>query len=329
MLALDYRPTTFEEVVSQPLGVKVLQAITKRKNVRVILLEGQHGIGKTTLARIFARNLNCQLSPDICSGDTLCNSCRAFVGDRHPDIIQLDFGGSGLVEDAKQLKMEARVVPTWNYRVFILDEVHGASKRAFDTLLTTLESPPRKAFFVLATTAPDEVPFTIVSRTLRVPLFSIPHGEIADRIMVVCEKEGVSVTKRIATEIAKNARGSMRDALMLLDRMCLLAKDNEITHDVLSQEPWFISEERAVALTQSLLKGDEEEYFKQTNLIVSEIELTNILRIVLDWICTAYVKKSRRSDFLIDALWTAFVRAKQGYEAEIVIKSLWIEIAKR
>lgn len=320
-LATRYRPKNFGEVVGQTRAVRVIQAVSERREPQVLMLEAQHGVGKTTLARIFAKSLNCEFGSKLCGE---CRSCRAFDRNAHPDIIELDCGSSGLVADARRLRIQANVVPTWKCRVFVLDEVHSASNEFFNSMLALLEEPPASAYFVMCTTQTERVPFTILSRAMCVELDPVPPRDIENRLSYVVEQEGYGVEGGVLEIVSKYARGALRDALMSLERMMLVSEGKRLTMDLLKQEAWYASKEKVKMLLRALMIRDQEMYHKNI-LVSSRLEAVNIFYDMLDKLSVFYIKKRRKSDSLISALWKGYVRVLRGADPEIAFRSVWLE----
>jgi len=322
-LATKYRPSTFEEVVGQRAAVEVIKAAAARRHPKVFLFTGQHGIGKTTLARIFARALNCDASPSVCGK---CKSCRAFSSHAHPDIIEQDMGSKGLVADARRLVQEAAVVPTWKARVFILDEVHSASNEAFDALLRLLEEPPATCYIIMCTTSPEKVPFTVISRSLRLDFVPLSVEDTFKRLCEVAKLEGYDrYDASVMKAIARHAGGSMRDALMVLERLFLRAGDSPIGVEMLEAEPWFISKVKVKRVLRCMLSQDYPG-FEQEIRGLSSLQALSMLRDILDLVCSQYLSAERKADRFVDVLWTSYLRACKGAEPLLVFKGLWLDL---
>lgn len=203
-----YRPTSFGEVIGQPHVVTTLQNALAHKRVgHAYLFTGPRGTGKTTIARILAKELGTQML----------------------DVIEIDAASNRGIDEARTLKEKVQVVPASSpYKVFIIDEVHMLTKEAFNALLKTLEEPPAHAIFVLATTEPEKIPETIISRTQRFDFRKISNEKIKAHLLEVAEKEGAKLHPEAAAIIAQNADGAVRDALSILDQLIHSSEDKTI-----------------------------------------------------------------------------------------------------
>jgi DNA polymerase-3 subunit gamma/tau len=221
--ATKYRPVTFGDVVSQRPAVALLYRMCQRGTVPgVMLFYGERGCGKTTMARIVAKALNCEAPPGKasawpCGG---CPSCRAVDDGTHPDVEELDAAGNGGVEEVRAIRLRASYGPSGGgRRVFIIDEVHGLSAAAFEACLTIFEDPPPGVLFILCTTQPGSVPKPVRSRCSPFQFDPLSQDAIAGRLAWISEREGYAAEPALLTAIAKAARGGMRDAVMRLDQV--------------------------------------------------------------------------------------------------------------
>ncbi|HKW86303.1 MAG TPA: DNA polymerase III subunit gamma/tau, partial [Nitrospiraceae bacterium] len=217
--ARKYRPGTFEEVIGQPHVVQTLvNAITTKRIAHAFLFSGTRGVGKTTVARILAKALNCEKGPT----STPCNTCPACVEiaqGTSVDVIEIDGASNTGVDDVREIRENVKFTPFRGmYRIYIIDEVHMLSNSAFNALLKTLEEPPAHVVFIFATTEIHKIPATILSRCQHYNFRRIPRSEIIQRLRHVAAEEGIVVEDRSLAAIARASEGSMRDALSLLDQ---------------------------------------------------------------------------------------------------------------
>ena len=218
-LARKWRPRTFEELVGQEHVVRALaNALGSQRLHHAYLFTGTRGVGKTTLARILAKAFNCEqgVSARPCGH---CSACQGIDAGRFVDLLELDAASNTQVEKMRDLLENALYAPTaGRYKVYVIDEVHQLSGHSFNAMLKTLEEPPEHVKFVLATTDPQKVPVTVLSRCLQFSLRQIPAAQIRARMDVILRSEGVQFEPAGLAAIAHAARGSLRDALSLLDQ---------------------------------------------------------------------------------------------------------------
>ena len=234
-LTLKYRPKQLSEVVGQHAVVDIISAmLTKYFSEQVplpsgVLFCGSRGTGKTTMARILSRILNCS-SRDALVSCGVCSSCKQIAAGNDVSVIELDAASSGLVDDIRKLKEIALTAHAGNFRIFVLDEVHGMSGPAFQALLKILEEPPDNTMFIMATTEPHKVPDTIVSRVMVFEYRRISEVALAARIEYIASMEHISITSDAIKSIAAYVDGGMRDAVMALDQLRYVS--DAITVDV-------------------------------------------------------------------------------------------------
>ena len=220
VFALKYRPQTFDEVVAQEAVTTTLKNAVRLKRLHhAYILTGPRGIGKTSLARLFSKALNCQKgpTPDPCNA---CPLCQDITRGRSLDVLEIDGASNTSVDDVRELRENIKYTPaSGRYKIYIIDEVHMLSTSAFNALLKTLEEPPPHAIFIFATTEPQKLPATILSRVLRFDLRRIPAAKIMESLSSIAKKEGIKVDQEGLFLIAREAAGSLRDALSLMDQV--------------------------------------------------------------------------------------------------------------
>jgi DNA polymerase-3 subunit gamma/tau len=219
VLARKWRPKSFAELAGQEHVVRALtNALTQDRLHHAYLFTGTRGVGKTTIARIFAKSLNCEtgITPTPCG---VCAACREIDSGRFVDMVELDAASNTQVDNMRELLESALYAPTsGRFKVYIIDEVHMLSKSAFNAMLKTLEEPPAHVKFILATTDPQKIPVTVLSRCLQFNLKQLPPALILSHLRHVLEQEGIPSEQGALAMLSRVAQGSMRDALSLLDQ---------------------------------------------------------------------------------------------------------------
>ena len=262
VLALKYRPQTFNDLIGQDVVAEtILNSIKANKVPNAYLFTGIRGIGKTTTARIVAKSLNCSnVSNNLCK-DNFCENCNAISNSNHIDVLEMDAASKTGVDDVRDLIEFSRYGPTTaKYKIFIIDEVHMLSKQAFNALLKTLEEPPEYLKFIFATTEIKKIPITVVSRCQRFDLSRIKSLELFDFIKKIKDKENGKASDDALKLIVKISEGSVRDALSLLDR-ALLTLDKGKELDLTSAQKIFgyFDKSQLISLFKLIFEGKETE----------------------------------------------------------------------
>ncbi|MBC6945281.1 MAG: DNA polymerase III subunit gamma/tau [Gammaproteobacteria bacterium PRO9] len=255
-LARKWRPRTFEDVVGQPHIVRALSnALASGRVHHAFLFAGTRGVGKTTVARILARCLNCEqgVTATPCGS---CPSCIAIEEGRFVDLIEVDAASRTGIDDIRELLDNVQYTPgAGRYKVYLVDEVHMLSKAAFNALLKTLEEPPPHVKFLFATTDPQKLPVTVLSRCLQFNLKRLSGTQIADRMARICEAEGVTIERGALLRLARAASGSMRDGLSLLDQALAFGNERLAEGDV-AEMLGSLDRSRVLSLLEVLAGGD-------------------------------------------------------------------------
>ena len=262
VLALKYRPQTFEDLIGQNFVAETItNSIKDNKVPNAYLFTGIRGVGKTTTARIVAKSLNCKNGFENLCKKNFCDNCEAIINSRHIDIFELDAASKSSVENTKELIEFSRYAPSSSkYKIFILDECHMLSKQAWASLLKTLEEPPAYLKFIFATTEIKKVPVTIVSRCQRFDLSRIKSSELFNFIKDVKNKENGRVSDDALKLIVKISEGSVRDALSLLDRGLLSLNENEELNLSVAQKIFgHFDKSQLIDLFKLILEGEEKK----------------------------------------------------------------------
>ena len=260
VLALKYRPQTFDDLIGQEfMSETITNSIKANKVPNAYLLTGIRGIGKTTTARIVAKALNCSNGVENICKKNFCENCGAITNSNHIDVLEMDAASKTGVDDVRDLIEFSRYGPTSSkYKIFIIDEVHMLSKQAFNALLKTLEEPPEYLKFIFATTEIKKIPITVVSRCQRFDLSRIKSSELFEFVKKIKDKENGKITDDALKLIVKISEGSVRDALSLLDR-ALLSLDNntELTLHLAQKIFGYFDKSQLIDLFELILKGEE------------------------------------------------------------------------
>ena len=264
VLALKYRPQTFNDLIGQDIVAEtILNSIKMYKIPNAFLFTGIRGVGKTTIARIVAKLLNCKNDPENLCNEESCENCNCsdIAKSSHIDVLEMDAASKTGVDDVRDLIEFSRYGPTTSkYKVFIIDEVHMLSKQAFNALLKTLEEPPEYLKFIFATTEIKKIPITVVSRCQRFDLPRVKSLELFEFIKKVKDKEKGKVSDEALKLIVKISEGSVRDALSLLDRGLLTLDQNEELDIKTAQKIFgYFDKTYLIDIFELILKGEEEK----------------------------------------------------------------------
>lgn len=265
-----YRPRTFSDVVGQDVIVQTLKnAIINNKIAHAYLFSGPRGTGKTSVAKIFANAVNCEAEASkVPCGE--CETCKAILEDAVSDVIEIDAASNNGVDEIRELRDKVKYMPAQGkYKVYIIDEVHMLTIQAFNALLKTLEEPPAHVIFILATTEANKIPLTILSRCQRFDFRGITITNIVDRLKIIIETEKIDIEKEAVLEIARQADGSMRDAISLLDQVYSFS-EGSIKVDAVYDVSGSVRRDVLLELITDLLNKDVSSAFKVLNTMIED-----------------------------------------------------------
>ncbi|MBQ9318285.1 MAG: DNA polymerase III subunit gamma/tau [Bacilli bacterium] len=260
-----YRPQKFEDVVGQKVIVKTLSnAILNNKITHAYLFAGPRGTGKTSIAKIFAKTINCEHLSGLTPCEQ-CISCMQISNKQTTDIIEIDAASNNGVEEIREIKNKVNLVPTnGKYKVYIIDEVHMLTTAAFNAMLKTLEEPPQNVIFILATTEPHKIPLTILSRCQRYDFKRLSNKEIVERLEYIVKQENIQVENGVLAMIAEISNGGMRDSVGLLDQLITYC-DDIITVDAIHEINGTISNEQMFGLIRNIIQRNFNNVYNLVN----------------------------------------------------------------
>lgn len=290
-----FRPITFSEMVGQEHITKTLKnQIISGRIGHAYLFNGGRGTGKTSAAKILARAINC-LNPKDGEPCNECEICKEAIAGSLTDIVEMDAASNNSVEDIRSIKEEVNFLPTKaKYRVYIIDEVHMLSTGAFNALLKTLEEPPEHVKFILATTEPQKLPATILSRCQRFDFKKISNDNIIKRLEFVAKESNIEITKEALNLIAILSEGAMRDALSILER-CLQDGETNIDEDKIKDLVGIPKLTYINAIVKAFFEYNVEEAIKAVDVVINEgKDLNNLLWEIIKYVKDILVYKATR-----------------------------------
>ena len=263
-----FRPTRFSDVLGQEHITTILKNQIVNENIaHAYLFSGTRGTGKTSTARIFARAINCL---DVDAPCNNCEICRGILDESVMDIIEIDAASNNSVDDIRELRENSKYPPSsCRYKVYIIDEVHMLSKGAFNALLKVLEEPPDHLIFILATTEPQKLPATILSRCQRYDFKRVSVDNIVKNMKNIAYEIGVDIDTKALELIARNSDGAMRDALSILDQ-CLSFSKDEITYNYVISILGIVNNELMFSIVDDIINGDTESTLNSLDRIIEE-----------------------------------------------------------
>ena len=290
ILALKYRPQQFKDLIGQEVMTQTItNAIKIGKTPNAYLLTGIRGVGKTTTARLIAKALNCEKNNNPktkCDANTFCITCQEIVNSNHIDILEMDAASKTGIDDVRELIENSKYSPTSaNFKIFIIDEVHMLSKQAFNGLLKTLEEPPSRLKFILATTEVRKIPVTILSRCQRFDLKRVSIEVLFNHLKEISLKENGKISDDAIKLIAKTSEGSVRDSVSLLDRALISQSLNSkvIEEEDVRKMLGLADKSKVILLFKEILDGKEKEALDRLHdLIEDGLDAKNFLNDILE-----------------------------------------------
>ena len=329
VLALKYRPTQFSELVGQDTLVKTLRNSFRSNRVgHSFLLHGDRGVGKTSTARLIAKAINCTEKKD---GDVepcnTCSNCNSIQLGRHVDVIEMDGASKTGVNDIREI-IETVVyrAASAKFKVYIIDEVHMLSNSAFNALLKTLEEPPEHVKFIFATTEIKKIPLTILSRVSRFDLKRLENEVLINHLIEILKREGLSAEKEALKTIAREAEGSVRDALSILDQVlvnCGSKIENQMVNELLGK----ISKSDSLNLLELIIKGKTAEALKRSrDFIAGNTSAATLLQELLGCLHLISVSSLGDNDLMSDDYSIEEIKLAEKLSSKtdtIILTTLW------
>ena len=271
VLARKYRPQNFEEVIGQEQITRTLSnAIAKNKIASAYLFAGPRGVGKTSMARILAKALDCEKGPTATPCNQ-CKICKEITAGNNPDVLEIDGASNRGIDQIRELRENAKFTPTKSrFKIYIIDEVHMLTTEAFNALLKTLEEPPAHVKFIFATTQPDKVISTIISRCQHFDFKPIKVSDILTHLKNIAGKEKIKAEEDALRKIAVFADGSLRDSLSILDQIVSFTEENTITIRQVNDLLGLVNEETYFKVVETIINNDPASLFVITDRLTSE-----------------------------------------------------------
>ncbi len=330
VLYRKYRPQKFSEVVGQDHIKKILtNSIKEEKVAHAYLFSGPRGVGKTTIARLLAKSLNCQnRKKDDAEPCGECSSCKEVTDDRNLDVIEIDAASNRGIDEIRQLRDKIRFSPTKSrYKVYIIDEVHMLTREAFNALLKTLEEPPKHAIFIMATTELHKVPDTIISRSCQLDFKKASNVELISSLENVCKKEKIQFDRSALEVIAESASGGFRDALSLLGQV-ISATDGKVGVDVTNEILGLPPKELVLKFSENLITKNSAELFEIINQVSANgYDFDQFINLTIDELRKNLIETQNKEIFdLIKMLFQAKQNLKISPVDQLSLELLVVEL---
>lgn len=298
-----YRPQSFDDVVGQEHVTKTLRnAISKGKQSHAYIFSGPRGTGKTSIAKVFAKAINCTNSSD---GEPCneCAICKGITQGTNSDVIEIDAASNNGVDEIRNIRDKVKYAPSESkYKIYIIDEVHMLTTGAFNALLKTLEEPPAHAIFILATTEPHKIPPTIISRAQRFDFKAISLNQIVDRLKYVADSQSLPYDDEALEFIAKASEGGMRDALSIMDQAIAFGDEHLTLQDALNVTG-SVDEASLNELFKDIVEGDVKESFNRYHQFVTEgKEVNRLINDMIYFVRDTIMNKTSNQDVEYDSL---------------------------
>jgi len=329
-----WRPQRFADVVNQTYAIQTLiNALSSGEVGHAYLFSGPRGTGKTTVARLFARAVNC-LNPQQGEPCNECDACQRISRGASLDVVEIDGASNRGIDQIRKLREEVNFVPAdVKYKVYIIDEVHMLTNEAFNALLKTLEEPPKRVVFIFATTESHKLPPTVTSRCQSFEFTRFPPEVVATYLKHICENEGIKADERAINAIASRCGGAMRDALVTLEQVSAYAQGDDISGETLENVLGLPSESVLVDFLKALIEKDADSVLNTIRDLAGrgrdlELFLEELIRLGRDWLILAVAKKELPVETSVGdlAALTDHLLTFKNEMGRVWDKQIWMEV---
>ena len=322
VLARKYRPKKLEDILGQEETVEIIKGSIELKRLgHAFLFSGTRGTGKTSLARILAKIVNCESEKKNCEPCQECGSCNSIESETNVDVVEIDAASRTGVSDVREIIENINYKPlSSKKKIYIIDEIHMLSKAAFNALLKTLEEPPSDVIFIFATTETNKIPATILSRCQKFQLKRLNTSMISQHLVVVAKKEGFSLDSNSADLIAESSEGSLRDSLSILDNV--LVTGNQINPETIRQVLGLADKKLLIDLFELIFLGDSESALKKFDEIyIKGVSIDNLAKELMRLsYCLARIKSVEGNNENDDELNAKIKKMAEQYEMDFIIR---------